>query len=882
MKLIELPQGTQEKLDQFRRRLRTVKLAEGILASISGLVVSFLLVFAFDRVWDTPIALRAVLLVVGSLGFGLFFPLKCHRWVWKTRQMEQVARLLKHRFPRLGDQLLGIVELAHSETEQSRSETLIRAAMAQVDHSIHDRDFSDAVPNPRHRQWAWAAGIPLLLGFAVFAVVPAASGNALLRWIWPWGNTERYTFARIEQLPAEMVVPIAEPFEVQAKLADTTRWSPDSGSAQYGRQSKLTAKLVGDVYQFELPPQQDSETMVVSVGDTKHSIEVLPTRRPELTAIKATVTLPSYLGYSSDLIADVRGGVISVLKGSTASFRASATRELQSAELDGEAQPVDGATVVTSPIEVVESDAKQLTWRDALGLTSKEPFKLTVNAKEDEPPAIFCSELSQSQILLATDVLTFDIRAEDDFGLKRVGLEWIGTADPLKNPQPAKGEKLVAAGEYETKEMVGRATFSPQREGLKPQTIRLRAFVEDYMPNRERSYSTVYVVHVFSPAEHAIWLTEQLAKWVRQADGVYERELQLHDRNLELRKLTPREIDQPANRQRIEQQAAAERANAAQLGALTQVGQQLVELATRNDEFNVATLETWAAMLQKLTDISGKRMPSVAELLKDAARAPSQIQPGQSNDSAEAAPIAGNIRDTKAGQSSPSKASENAKPVPQIVDVESGSNEVKKNDTQKKEPSQGGEGRLTLPNTVVLGGGPDQEPGSPKACPAQDKLERAVVEQIDLLTEFAKIRGELQKILDNLESSTFVKRLKAASRRQIEVANDVNKVLGSSFGRAPSDLPEVDRKISSKVVLRENAESENVYTIQEDLEAYFNRKQQGKFKTVLQEMEGTQVAANLKEIGTVAAGNRKGQSIVMAEFWADNLDRWAEQLVGPG
>ncbi|MDA1015435.1 MAG: hypothetical protein O3A00_13410 [Planctomycetota bacterium] len=882
MKLIDLPHGTHAKLDGYRRHVRAVKLAEGVLAAVFGLVLSYLLVFVLDRIWDTPIALRALMLLVGSLGFGVFFPLKCHRWVWKTRRMEQVARLLKHAFPRLGDQLLGIVELAQSESEQNRSQTLIRAAMAQVDESIRDRDFSDAVPNARHRSWAWAAGIPLALTVLVFAIVPAAGGNALMRWIWPWGDTERFTFAQIEGLPDQLVVPMAEAFDVHARLAAETRWSPQTGTAQYGSQAKLTAKLTENVYQFQLPPQQETGTMVVSVGDVKHSIEIRPTRRPELRDIQATVTLPSYLGYSSDLISDVRGGVISLVKGSTAGFRASATRELQSAELDGEAQTVDGPAVVTAPVAVLASGVKRLTWRDRLGLTSREPFVLTVNAKDDEAPAVFCDSLSQNHILLSTDVLTFDIRAEDDFGLKRVGLEWVGVADPLRNAQPAKGEKLVFGGDHEMKEIVGRATFSPEREGLKPRTIQLRAFVEDFKPDRERSYSATFIVHVLSPAEHAIWLTEQLAKWIRQADGVYEREMQLHDRNLELRKLTAQEIDRAENRQRIEQQAAAERANAARLGALTHIGQQLVEQATRNDQFNVATLETWAEMLQKLKDISGKRMPSVADLLKNSARAPGQVPSSQNSTPTVPSPKVGNIRDSKPGQAGPTKPSEPGKPIPQIIDVESGSNDPKQPNDAKKEPSKSGAGGLTLPKTDVLGGGPDQKGGPEAPCPAQDALEQAVEEQIDLLAEFEKVREELQKILDNLESSTFVKRLKAASRRQIEIANDMNKILGSSFGRTASDLPEVDRKISSKVVIREDAQSENVYTIQEDLEAYFNRKQQGKFKTVLNEMQETQVASKLKEIGTVAVENRKGKSIVMAEFWADHLDRWAEQLVGPG
>lgn len=889
MKLLDLPEGTHRKLDDFRRRVRLVKVVEGVLAAVFGLAISYLLVFVLDRVWDTAAIVRTTILLGGAVGLGLVFPLKCHRWVWGTRQMEQVARLVMHKFPRLGDQLLGIVELAHSESEQGRSKTLIQAAMNQVDESIRDREFTDAVPNPKHRRWAWIAGAPVVLAIVAFAVVPAAAQNAMVRWLMPWSDTERFTFTRLEQLPDELVVPLAEPFELQARLQDDSRWIPDAGKARYGSQDSVVADVKDGSYEFKLPPQQEAAELVVSVGDVSKAIEVKPTRRPELTDIMANVKLPDYLGYSQDVVADVRGGVISLVRGSLAKFEATASRKLESAALNGEPTSVDGASLETIPVAFTDSAKREFTWRDELGLTSREPFVLTINVRDDEAPSVFCNELSQNLILLETEVLTFDIRATDDFGVRQVGLEWSGVADRLKNPTPAKGEKVVSAGTAEARELSGRATFSARREGVKPQTLQLRAFVEDFKPGRERSYSAVYVVHVLSPEEHAIWMTEQLGKWVRAADGVYEREMQLHDRNLELRKLSGEEIDQPKNRKRIEQQAAAERANAARLNGLVGIGKQLVEQATRNDQFNVQTLETWAEMLQRLEKLSDDRMPSVADLLKQSASAPGRSgppsQPKPAGPPKEAGPTAGNVRDSKTNPGkSPQSEPDDSKPIPSISDVESGNNEVKKPKGEEEDPPPTkGSSPLTLPTTSVLGGGPDPEKNEKKeACPASDKLEEAVEEQMDLLAEFEKIREELQGILDNLEGSTFVKRLKAASRRQIDVANNVNRVLKSSFGVSSEDVPDVDRKVASKIVERENAESENVYTIQEDLEAYFNRKQQGKYLTVLNEMRDTEVAIKLKEIGDSAVSNRNGELIVKAEFWADSLDRWAEQIVGPG
>jgi len=64
-------------------------------------------------------------------------------------------------------------------------------------------------------------------------VVPAASRNALARWLMPWRDVERYTFAQLEGETGLRVVPYAEPFDVEARLKDNSPWKPASGEAQY-------------------------------------------------------------------------------------------------------------------------------------------------------------------------------------------------------------------------------------------------------------------------------------------------------------------------------------------------------------------------------------------------------------------------------------------------------------------------------------------------------------------------------------------------------------------------------------------------------------------------------------------------------------------------
>ena len=90
------------------------------------------------------------------------------------------------------------------------------------------------------------------------------------------------------------------------------------------------------------------------------------------------------------------------------------------------------------------------------------------------------------------------------------------------------------------------------------------------------------------------------------------------------------------------------------------------------------------------------------------------------------------------------------------------------------------------------------------------------------------------------------------------------------------------RQQAEKLAEREVSHSDNVQVIQEDLAAYYDRVQQGKFLTVLNEMRSTEVVGKIRDVADTVKGNLSGQSLAHVEFWADTLDRWAEQLVGPG
>lgn len=865
---LTLPESLERQLYDFRQRVWTVKTIESACGAVFGIVISFLMVFALDRVIDTPGYLRLAIFLVAVSGCA-FMPVYLHRWVWCHRRLEQLARLLSRRHPSLGDQMLGIIELVHSETEQARSLALVNAAIQQVATDASRRDFSDAVPTPRHRFWGWMAAVPTAVAALMFVVFPAAASNALARFVAPWQTIPRYTFTAVEQLPERFVVAHGEPVVISLRLLEDSRWHPATATIQLDSQQPVTSELRDGKYEFTLPAQIAPGHLHLRIGDARQRVHLEPMLRPELTTLVADITLPAYLQRSQAVHRDIRGGSLTLVRGSTATFTATANRNLSTATIDGKSATVHEASIVSSAILVDKSRKVIFQWQDAFGLGGAEAFSVSMTARDDDAPILSCEDLPRQKIVLDSETLSFKVRAQDDFGIKVVGMEWEG-ADKNVVSVPARGEQVLGAGasEKETLELAG--TFCARTLQIEPQPLNVRLFVEDYLPGRGRVYSSTYVLYVLSAEQHSIWLTEQLSKWHRQSLEVRDREMQLHHTNQELRLLSAEELDQPDNRRRLEAQATGERANGRRLSGLVNNGEELIRQAMRNPEFGVGHLEKWAEMLNILKDISANRMPSVADLLKQSAQSPTATaaNPQPANKS----PMAGQDRSSPAGakpgdgQQKPPQP-----PVPTVVDKESSQQPAKPGD--EEEPAKGSKkGRLGLPVTTVAGAGKKKPPS-----PTEEKLDEAVTVQQDLLAEFDKIAEELNKVLANLEGSTLVKRLKAASRQQHVIGGKITDQIGNTFGQLKK---QAEPKILKDLSALESKSSQDLSYIMDDMQSYFERRRFQRFKTVLDEMRQQDAVGSLRQLSDDVRVE-VGMSIAQTEFWSDTFDRWADDLVDP-
>jgi hypothetical protein len=406
----------------------------------------------------------------------------------------------------------------------------------------------------------------------------------------------------------------------------------------------------------------------------------------------------------------------------------------------------------------------------------------------------------------------------------------------------------------------------------------LRVFIEDYLPGRPRVYSPTTLLQVLDAGQHAIWMTEQLSQWHRRALEVRDRELQLYETNRQLRELDPSELEKADVRRRLESQAAAERAGGRRLAHLSRAGVELIRQAARNPEFGVGHLERWAEMLKILQDISAQRMPSVADLLKEAGQAPAFAS--KPSVGGKKPPHAGQSRAAAAGSLAAARASPPAPAVPQISDLESSHGLAGPKDQKLPANNSSGQPSLSLPVTTLLGGG--AENGS---CPVEKpsvktKVEEAVRTQRDLLAEFEKVADALNKLLANLEGSTLVKRLKAASRVQDRIAGRIGTQLDGVFGIPAAQVGSSERQVLGELASLETDGSQNVSRIMDDMQGYFERRRFMQFKTVLDQMRQFDVVAGLRQLGDELP-TEQGLSMAQCEYWSDSLDRWAEDLVDP-
>src|SRR5581483_1289998 len=143
---VALPADLQRQFAAVSQRLWRVETAVAVSCGVGALGASALVVFASDRFWDTPVWARTILLGAGLGGAAAAGATWAGRWFWRRRDWRHLARLVQKKYRRLGDRLLGIVELANEEHHDANfSPALYQAAIRQVSEEASQYEFRESI-----------------------------------------------------------------------------------------------------------------------------------------------------------------------------------------------------------------------------------------------------------------------------------------------------------------------------------------------------------------------------------------------------------------------------------------------------------------------------------------------------------------------------------------------------------------------------------------------------------------------------------------------------------------------------------------------------------------------------------------------------------------
>ncbi|MEZ7957598.1 MAG: hypothetical protein QMC23_12760 [Rubritalea sp.] len=820
-----LPDSLRKQLESFKNHLWRIKIAEAILAGLLGLLVSFALVFALDRIWEIPPLVRLVILLAGVSLSAVFAPLWINRWVFKHRKENQLARLISKHYPNLGDRLLGVVELQdQQESQTALSPELREAAMIAVAHDAQGRDLGLALSSSWMRKLALGFGVIALIAGGAFITYPSAGKNALARWFMPLSDTKRFTFTKadLSGVPQPLYVPIGEKFTIPIKLRDDTEEQPEFATARYGNSNWKDYQYKYGLYSLEFSGKRKKSIVELKLGDANHNLDVRPIPRPKIRAFHQELTYPEYL-QRKPLTSELGSTQTEILEGSEVIITITADRELslantesatflpymevidaEEAEIQGvdpDARPVaealdvrhkiSGDSIITEPIEINKGTITlPISWVDKHGMKGLASAEFTINSLPDTPPSTYTQGIAKQKFMLFNEVLEFEMSAEDNYGIRSAGVEWTGEFTIPSAGTPSAGDITLLRGDPYMTNGIKPILIDFQKRGIKPQKLVIRTWVEDYNPATLRVFSEPIEVFVLSESEHASYVQELMDDTIAKLEDAMRTEQQNLDENKRIEKDLKDPKKAAEAKDKLPEQQNKELDNNEEIKKLAKELKETFKEAAKNKSIETKTLKEMADAMKSMQEMADKDMPEIAGDLDQA--------------------------------------------------------QDKKNSEEK----------------------------------TKEDLKKAIEKQEKLLDKMKETAEKAEKAKETLEAGTFVNRLKQAATDEESIAqsiiSDANDILGLHYG----ELDPVFKRLVQSLFLQQEQTTSDVRWIQEDLSFFHARTQKPEHKNILEKMKEAKITDILTAIEKEIELQRTGNAIRETMESAKKLRDWAKELEG--
>lgn len=627
----QLPDSLIRQLNEFKRRLRVIKIVEALCLAGIVLTLTFLILFTSDRLWDTPHPFVSVLSILGICGLFIFLPWWGIQWVWRRRKATQLAKLIGDNDADLGDRLLGIIELNAEETNnQFSSEALKQAAIKQIAEEVAKKDLNINIPKPKHLHLSWALGLLFFIIVIISCWSPDAADNTFHRFISPTNPPPRFTFTQLSSTPEEIIVPLGESSGYTLKLSEHTQTKPEQASYHLSNEILYKATLFNNTYELHIPPLQLEDELTITAGDYIKTIRIVPKQRPTLRSVAARVHYPDYLGLTDESIG-MKAGIISAPNGATLHMTAEASQALASAKLiQGDALSVDNEFVTLPPQKLTnQSQNLQLQWTDLDGLSSGSPIQIKVEAIEDQNPSVYIRAKNDELYILEESSIELEVEAADDYGLKNIGIEWVNEQSDKSDESSSGTEKLISQGNQTTKELSGKYVFQARALQIKPQSLLIRAYTQDYHPDHKRIYSEPLSITILSPSEHAQKIKSELERITGDLESIIRHMEAMSDEAKRLKDIPADQLKSEESRQRLQSLADEEEILRGNMQELMKESEELFKEASKNSQIDPKGMKEFMKGLGMMKPIAPGKMLQAQKKFQEAAdnnQSPSQSQ----------------------------------------------------------------------------------------------------------------------------------------------------------------------------------------------------------------------------------------------------------------
>jgi hypothetical protein len=448
----ELPNSVRRTLDAVRRRIRAYVWVEGLAITVVALGLIFWLGLATDWLFEpSPTTRRISLIAAACIAFYV-----CYRYLLRRIFVPisdtTAAVLLERRFPALKDHVITAVDVAsipaHAAAYHPELVAKTNEAAGAAITTVNPRDLFNHRPLVR----SVAAAVALVASLVIFAILARDVFGFWLERIalsdTPWprrvhlevvGFPPSATGERIHKLAQdddfELLVhartdgyDVPKEVEIRYRLAD-------------GRRGRDTLTRVGEasasredyqLFRYEFKHVVGNMDFDVVGGDDRvRDLHLEVVDRPELATIELDCVYPEYLARQARRL-PVTGGM-RIPEGTRLTLHANSTKPLTAAHIHTAKDKKEASLKLASKgPQKLDYEYGTLTADDVLlvsatdtdGVTTREPYRISLSAVRDEVPQVAVRLSGISTAITPDAVLPVVGKITDDYALDRVWFEY--------------------------------------------------------------------------------------------------------------------------------------------------------------------------------------------------------------------------------------------------------------------------------------------------------------------------------------------------------------------------------------------------------------------------------------------------------------------------